>query len=458
MLLLLAALAVQDAHVVKKGDLVPVLELDATYHSLETHELRLRFESGAVEAAVLKVAPHGGTVKKGEILLALESGPLERQIAAAEHERRGARAALDKAKAERELGARADALALALAENAHRDATSELRAFEEVEGKHLLLNAELQVKQMEDMIADQQEELAQLEKMYKSEELTNATSEIVVRRARRGLERTRIYAAMARESSDLVVKVRHPVQRRRLADAVETAAAALPPLRVQQALARVQREVELAKAEAAFHQQEEQLGKLKKDLESTSSVAPFDGRVFWGPFQNGQWTPLEQAAQPLRVGEKAQAGAVLLTLCGPALRAHADLPEAHYFAVEPGSAVQVTPVSRRGAVATGRLSAQSFAAQPRGAGAAFDALLDLEPAPTDVLPGMKAKARLTGRPLKDVLLVPTAAVTSAGDKHSVKVLKDGKPVEREVEIGGTDGTSTAVLKGLAEGESVSLEK
>jgi multidrug efflux pump subunit AcrA (membrane-fusion protein) len=461
-LALLASLLAPDdeefnTHLAKKGALTPVLELDASYESVDTLEVRLRFDSGAVDAALKSVAPHGKAVKKGDILLALDRAPVERLVAAAETDLRAARAALDKAKADRELGTKADALALAHAEHAVADAVLDLKLFDEVEGKQMLLNAELALKQSEDVVHDQQEEIAQLEKMYKTEELTNATAEIVVRRARRGLDRAKVYAGMAREALD-AAKTRHPQQRRRSTEAVETARASLAQLKAAQALSAVQRDVELAKAEAAARQGEDQLAKLRRDLEALTVAAPFDGLVFWGAFANGQWPPLEQAGQALHVGDKPQAGTVLLTLCGTALRARADLPEADYFSVDLGSPVRVAPVSRRDRAADGRVAAKGVVAQARGAAAAFDARIDFDAPPADLLPGMKAKATLKGRELKDVVLVPATAVASTGDKSTVKVVKDGKAVEKEIKVGRGDGTLVPVFEGLAEGDAVAVPK
>lgn len=460
MLLALLLLCVQEkpaeeTHVVKKGALTPVYELDATYEAAEIHELRLRFESGSVEAPLLRVAAHGAAVKKGDVLLDLDAAQLLKQVAAAQNELRGARAAYEKSKADRELGAKADALALQQAELAVRDAEEELKDFDAVEGRHMIVNAELGVKQADDMIADQKEELAQLEKMYKSEELTNATAEIVVRRARRSLERTQTYATLAKETLDSIVKVKHPQMRRRHAHAVENAASALAQLRAAQALSATQREVELAKAEASVRQQEEQLGKLKKDVDALHVVAPFDGRVFWGQYQNGQWPPLEQSGQALHLGDKPQPGTVLLTLCGTALRARADLPEADYFAVPPGAAVKVTPSALPEKSAAGRIRSKSFSALPRGAGAAFDAHIELDGAPAELLHGMKAKAVVKGPDLAGVIVVPVAAVTKQGDKAHVK-MKDGG--EREVKTGPSDGKMIQIREGLTEGESVAVPK
>jgi len=90
---------------------------------------------------------------------------------------------------------------------------------------------ELNVHFTEDALHDQDEELAQLEKMYKSEELTNATSEIVVRRAKRNIERTKLAIEMGRAELANVKTVKYPQQRQSLAHQIETTKNALESLK-----------------------------------------------------------------------------------------------------------------------------------------------------------------------------------------------------------------------------------
>ena len=71
---------------------------------------------------------------------------------------------------------------------------------------------------------------------------------------------------------------------------------------------------------------------------------------------------------------------------------------------------------------------------------------------------MKAKATLKGRELKDVVLVPVAAVKKEGDKGTVKVMKDGKSADREIKTGFSDGKLIHVREGLKEGEAVAVPK
>lgn len=444
----------EDLVAAKKGNLIPLFELDATYEALESAEVKLKLEAYQGELTVQKVAAAGDLVKKGDVLLALDRAPIDKQIAALELDLRVARATQEKSQADLEIGARGDALALTQAETALKDATTNLKAFEEVEGRHMLAQVELQVKFMEDALNDQTEELAQLEKMYKSEELTNATSEIVVRRAKRNIERTKLSIDMGRAELANVKTVRYPQQRHGLAHAIETAKNSLESLKAAQALTRVTRDVEAQKARTALAQLEEQAAKLKRDLELFSVKAALDGRVYYGQFQHGAWTA-EQVTPSLAAGEKVQAGQVLISVCAPGIRARADLAEADYFDVSPGLEASVVPSAAPDAKAVGVVRSKGIVGAAKGASPTYELRIDFKQPPGDLLPGMKGRALIRGSELKDVVLLPANAVAAQNGKCTLTVSgKDGKSAPRELTVGKTDGKMTQIKAGLEPGDRV----
>jgi biotin carboxyl carrier protein len=322
----------------------------------------------------------------------------------------------------------------------------------------MVASVELNVKFMEDALHDQAEELAQLEKMYKTEELTNATSEIVVRRARRNIERTKISLDMGRAELANMKTLKYPQQRQTIAHAVETSKNALESLKSAQGLGKVQREVEAAKAKIALAQLEEQAAKLKRDLESFSIRATLDGRLYYGQYQHGAWTS-EQVSPLLAHGEKVQAGQVLLTVCGAGTRARADLAEADYLDVVPGLEATVVPACALDLKSEGTIRAKSFVGAAKGAGSAYELRIDFKQPPADVLPGMKGKATVRGPELKGVILVPSHAVQSQNGHCTLTVCaKDGKTSSRDVVVGKTDGKMTQIKTGLEAGEKVAVSK
>ncbi len=448
----------EELHTVTKGNLTPRLELDSTFEPGEPAEIRLRLEAYQGDLTIKSIAAHGKAVRKGETILSIDTKPLERIIAAAENDLRVARAALAKARAEADLGARADALALSDAETALKNAEDGLKIFDEVDGKHYLKRIDLTVKNYEDYVSDQQEELDQLEKMYKSEELTNATAEIVVRRARRQLERLRIMLRMVRESASVAREIYFSQQRQTLVSSLEKARQALEAQKVANAQSAVQREAEAVKARAAVEQQEEQLAKLRRDLEKLTARAPLDGRVFYGQFQQGQWATTEQMVQQLRPGEKIQPHQILMTVCGPTASLVADLPESDYLDVHPDQAVTVAPAAFPDDRLQGRVRLKGFVPRPKGPAPSFEVNIALKDRKPDILPGMKAKVTVTGDELRDVVLVPSQAVSASGQKHTVTVSKDGKKSQREVTVGKSDGKMTHIKEGLEAGETIVLPK
>jgi len=140
-----------------KGNLTPVYELEATFEAVDAAEVKLKMEAYQGDLTVQTVVAAGEPVKKGDLILALDKAPLEKQMAALENDLRVARATQDKQQADLEIGARADVLALLLAETGVKDAVANLKAFEEVEGKHMVASVELNVKFMEDALHYQTE-------------------------------------------------------------------------------------------------------------------------------------------------------------------------------------------------------------------------------------------------------------------------------------------------------------
>lgn len=68
--------------------------------------------------------------------------------------------------------------------------------------------------------------------------------------------------------------------------------------------------------------------------------------------------------------------------------------------------------------------------------------------------GMTVQGKITIFEKHNVLLVPNSAIKKRQGKSVVDVLENGKSVERNIEIGISDGQSSEVLSGLNEGEQV----
>ncbi len=134
---------------------------------------------------------------------------------------------------------------------------------------------------------DQEDELEQLRKMYKSEELTSDTADIVVKRAIRSLEVAKVTLGMSQERAEKVKQHAFPIAKQEVLDSVEG---------VRQKLESCARPVAGGGApQGGCHgrhasrtpQAERKLADLNKDLANFSFKAPADGVVFYGQGTDG---------------------------------------------------------------------------------------------------------------------------------------------------------------------------
>jgi len=80
----------------------------------------------------------------------------------------------------------------------------------------------------------------------------------------------------------------------------------------------------------------------------------------------------------------------------------------------------------------------------------------VDSAPPDVGVGATASLSIQTSAKDGVLRVPTAAITTQGDRHTVTVRRDGADTVLPVQIGVQGDTDTEVLSGVAEGDTIVL--
>lgn len=84
----------------------------------------------------------------------------------------------------------------------------------------------------------------------------------------------------------------------------------------------------------------------------------------------------------------------------------------------------------------------------------YPAVISLDTEVPEILPNMAVNAKIITNIIDNVILVPNAAVQTTDGRSTVRVMKDGKLSEVEVEIAGFNDTQTGVTSGLNEGDVV----
>jgi multidrug efflux pump subunit AcrA (membrane-fusion protein) len=438
-----------DTTAVKKGTISATIDADGYFEAVDPFEVRIRPDSYQGDLKIKSAVALGAAVKQGDVVLEIDPTTINKQIAEAENALIAAKATLAKAESDDYLGEQGDALALQMEQTDVANSEASLKWWQDVDGKQMLKQAELGVRAARNNVEDQGDELDQLKKMYKTEELTNATADIVVKRAVRALELAKIQQGLSEAREGKVKEFDYTTTRQKLLFAIEAEKQKLAQLKAQQDAQRVLRKTALTTARLSADKAETKVNELKGDRDALTIHAPVDGMVFYGQLSQGTWT--NSNPKLLRTAERVTAGQVLMTVAQPGkLRFVCDIPESKVNWIQAGAEARIIPV----AVPEGACMAKCVDVAPNGGARegsqAFQAQFELPPADAKIFPGMKASARIDAGEAKDVLVLPIGCVS----KGRVKVHADGKDTWRDIVVGKSDGEMVEIRQGLKEGEQV----
>jgi multidrug resistance efflux pump len=435
---------------VKRANLNLSFEAPGYFEPTGSADIRVKPRGFAGDFVIAAVAAHGSAVRKGEVLIQFESATFARAFATAQNELRAAEVAMRRAEIEAKFGDESDALAMRVQEEELKNAIAALDWHDRVDSKIQTTQAEVVAQNARDTLGDQNDELDQLRKMYKSEELTNATADIVVKRAVRAVERAKVTVTLQEMRADKIKSQDIPVARQKLEFALEQQKLATEKLKATQAQAREQRLTAVAAAKLAAESAREKCDNLAEDQNLLSVVAPSDGIVLHGSLVGGNWTG--NSGRVLRVGEKVAPGSAVMTLFTPAsLRFVAEIREDRLSSLKVGQRVRVTPTALPAAKMQGVASSLPLVATARSQGSAFELTIDLTDVDPQVMPGWKGTAYVETESLENVMVVPT---TSIADGKVWVVGADGQSRPVDVVLGKSDGRMTEIQSGLNEGDLV----
>lgn len=395
LLLLAAAPAAQEPDVATVGAATEPVALDGTLIPAEAEAVSFWPEAWSGELLFLEVAAHGSLVAAGQVIARCDPRGIDEQLRAEEEELGAARVNHRLAAAKAELEERAAVERAELAEAALRRAHQGLADFHGYELPARRAQAELSEQRTRDNLADQEDELAQLEAMYRADELTDATEDIVLMRSRRELERSRHGAELARAA-------RAHQQEFDWARELEVREEELR--KQQSAFERLQRELELDRAgrrdrlereERELQRKEEKLARLRHDRENFELRAPRDGVLLHGAIDD--YRP--GAAPPRHArGTRAQLRTDLFCVAAPDRFAVAvKVGESQLARAPRGAKVRIEPVVATDRAIAGVLRLESFPLpdSARGPENQYAGTVTVDGPLHGWAPGMRAKVVVT---------------------------------------------------------------
>lgn len=438
-----------------KSDLFELkIELDGVFESADSTRISVVPKAWS-DLTVVDVQPHGTAVKKGDVIARFETKKLVEQLEDLEKARPLAELTFKLAKQELAALEKTTPLTLESARRSKMQAEEDL-AYWEDKGRELEERGARQtVTRLENFLAYSREELNQLEKMYKADDLTEETEEIILKRAKDSVKSGEWSLEQARATSERQLSTTIPrrqdssarnVARQRIA--WRQAEATLPEQLKQKRL-------EIAGQERALNKAAQKFADLKADLGALTVKAPHDGIVYYGASNRGKWVTGSTIERKLIPGQKVMAREIIMTLVKPEpLMIRAAVPEAKLQHLAAGLAGTASPTWNPDAEFKTKVKSISFVPYSNNT---FDAFFTVPKRGADapaLYPGMNGKVRIDLYKNEKALAVPKKAVRKEGNSHFV-YLKDGK--KRKVKPGKSNATMTEILEGLKEGDEVKVQ-
>jgi RND family efflux transporter MFP subunit len=440
---------------VKTEPLKIEVSVDGVFEAKNTTEVLLRPKAWA-ELTVHSAVEHGRRVKKGQTLIKLNTQKIDLAIADQERTVASSQLALRQAELSLKLAKKSVPESLAAAKRAAKAAEEDFEKYTKVDRAESLKDIAYSVESAQNALSYQREELNQLEKMYKADDLTEETEEIILTRAR---NRVKAYERMLGKTlleRDQFLKYSLP--RQDAAVKYQTAMAEITFEQSKSALpdSLTEKTMALEKLKSSHEQLKEKLAQMRSDRELMTVRAPADGIVYYGKASRGKWGEVSAISGMLKEGGAVKANMVLVTIVDDSeLAVRTTVEEKDLHQISLGAKATITPTAFPDERLEGKLS--ELSAVPIADGK-FDAAIDVNGGrrPKRLRAGMNCKAALVAYENKEAILVPKTAVQKDdGSKSgSVYVLTDKGQKKRKVKIGRTEGDRFEITKGLAVGDKV----
>jgi HlyD family secretion protein len=451
---------------VEKGPFKIEIVLSGIFEAQRMTEVSVRPRASAWPLVVERAIELGTPVKKGDILVEFDREKIDKAIDDAEVENALGDLALKQAEEEVPILEKALPIDLIAALRAKTEADEDLKKFLEIDRSNSERSAQFTVKQSVEYLEYAKEELRQLEKMYRSKDLTEETEEIILRRHRFQVEAGEFSLKEAQLRRDQTLKVDLPRQELRARENAVKLAIDLEKARVLLPLNLNQKRLTLAKLKQDHAKSAEKLADLRRDRDALNVHAPTDGLVYYGRCEGGHWSAAATAAK-LRKGGVIAPDEVFITVVSPRpvdVRATIDEKDLHYLLQPKELRGLVTPTFDPNHRLPARVA--SVLPVPREAGK-FEAVITVEIGNDNVAikPGMACTVKIVPYRRENALAVPATAVFEDDltdiPMHYVYLSKpdnNGKFPKRTVKTGITTGGKTEILDGLVEGDEVLTSK
>lgn len=446
-------------HTVKAEPVLIELNLTGTFESEHAAEISLRPTAWS-KLEVKSAIGHGAEVNKGDQLVDLELEDLRRAVVSAEQSLTVSRLSLEEAKVGLAAQRKTTPMAIKAAERKVKNANDDLQYFLVVDRDQAIKGAERSLKSSQFALEYATEELNQLRQMYKADDLTEETEEIILKRAERSVESAQFSLDSAKLRTARTLKTTIPRGEVELTESTKRESLNLAKTVITLTAGLTKAEIGFEKQRLEYAQAEERLDDLKADLTMLSAItSPIDGFVYYGRVNSGKWSGQGTHEAELQPGGVVAAKKVFMTIVSTkVVRVRTSVSEKDLFQVREGITGEGTPTAFPDAKVG--LKVSSVGRIPSAPGQ-FDCVIDLVgDMNSPVSAGMNCKISLATYDQPNALTVPVESVQiDASNKESYVYVVDGDDhARRAVTTGRQHGGRFEIVNGLQAGDEVLLSK
>jgi HlyD family secretion protein len=438
---------------VRRGPLTISVTESGTIQSRERIVLKSEVQG---RNAILSLVDEGTHVKKGDVLVELDSSSLVEQRDQQQIKVLNAEAAFIRAREDLAVTESQTESDIAKAELAKRFADLDLKKY--LEGEH---PQERQKIESDITIAREELERAAEKAAWSTDlvkegfmtETEQKANELAAKRARIALQ-------LAQGKLALLDNYTHERNLAQLRSDVEQAAKALDRVKRKASADLVQARAELKARESEFERQKDRLDDINEQIRKCRIVAPVDGMVVHATTGQFRW---RGNVEPLAEGQEVRERQELIRLpTTSAMTADIKIHESSLRKVRVGMPVRVTVDAMPGEVFWGRLARIALLPDARSAFMnpdlkVYDARVDLENGTEMLRPGMSCRTEIIVQELDHALYVPVQTVARVGTQTVVYLqTAPGAFVQRPVTAGLDNNRVIHVIDGVEEGDVVSL--
>jgi HlyD family secretion protein len=439
------------------------LSLEGTFTASKMEEVPLRPDSWT-EYEIVEVAELGSKVHKGERLFKFDADKINDAIEDLELEQRLSELSIMRSEEELPRTEKTLKMDFEDADRSDRQAREDFQRYNDSDRPMSVKSAEFLVKYYNFNLDYEKDELDQLEKMYKADDLTEKTEEIILKRQKSAVEFAKFSLENAKLTSEEMLKIRLPRMDIQLKESLERTALAKARAKMALSLDLDRTRDELEQRKNARKRSLEKRAKLLADRELMELKSPVDGVVYYGQCVNGRFAETASLITKYQPHNNVTGGSVLMTIVQQRpLYITSTLDEGKRPDVSDDQKAKIALPSEPGDRVGGKV--KSISPIPVSSGKfEIDFDVDQDEVPSWIVAGMSCKINVTTYDKEIAIVVPKKSIHDDEydpDSHFVWLVDkddaDAKPKRHDVKLGKRKDDEIEIVKGLKKGDVVSLE-